>query len=110
MRNRNIAVRLWLDEEEYATLLSSAKKTGYSMSHFLRSLIMGHIPREVPPVNFWALYKELNAVGNQLNQIATTIRVTDIANWPEYAQVANDVRETVLKIYDEIRIPDETQS
>jgi hypothetical protein len=107
MRNRNIAIRLWLNERERDTLKASAKKAGLPISAYLRFLIMGFVPRPLPPADFWALYKELNAIGNRLNQIAASASATGTRDAPDYLSAAKDLREITLKIYDAVRMPDE---
>ena len=44
--------------------------SGLSRETYLRMLISGVAPKEAPPPDFWAMMRELHAIGNNLNQIA----------------------------------------
>lgn len=106
MRNRNIAVRLWLNEKEHFSLTAKAAKAGISQSEYLRSLISGHIPREPPHSDFFKLYQELNAIGNSLNQLAARAHTIGFINADEYSSLAKEVQDMTLKIYQAVMQPE----
>ena len=49
MRSRNVHVQLWLNQKEADALARSAKKCGLTQSTYLRHLITGFVPKELPP-------------------------------------------------------------
>ena len=63
-----IKVRLAADEMAYLNQLVAA--SGLSRETYLRMVISGVVPKEAPPPDFWAMMRELHAIGNNLNQIA----------------------------------------
>lgn len=70
VRKRSIRVQVWLNKEEKTKLQTSAKKAGLSQETYLRALINGYVPKELPPPDYYAMMKELHAIGSNLNQIA----------------------------------------
>ncbi len=70
MLKRNIKVMFRVNEKEFEQLQNRAKRCGYTREHYIRTVLSGHIPKESPPIEFWKVINELNAIGNSLNQIA----------------------------------------
>ena len=74
MRTRNRAVLLRLTDEELSRLRALVKRSGLSQEAYLRSLVAGLRPRDKPPPDYYAMTRELHAIGNNLNQIAAKRR------------------------------------
>ncbi len=106
MRQRSIPIRIWLDEKEEHLLKTNAKKTGLSISGYLRSLLIGHVPRAQPSEDFFLLYRELNAVGNNLNQIAARANAIGFINAHDFTNAAKEVQNMTLKIYQAVTRPE----
>ena len=70
MRNRNVHVQLWLNRKEADALAHGAKKCGLTQSAYLRHLITGFVPKELPPPDYHAMMRQLYGLTNNLNQIA----------------------------------------
>lgn len=107
MRNRNIPIRIWLDKKESYVLDTKAAKAGLSKSAYLRSLITGRVPRAQPSADFFALYRELNAIGNSLNQIAAKANAIGFINAQDYIGTAKEVQDMTLKIYQAVTQPEQ---
>jgi hypothetical protein len=52
MRKRSIRAQVWLNEAENKRLHDSAKKAGLSQENYLRALINGYVPKELPPIDY----------------------------------------------------------
>ncbi|RNC62906.1 MAG: hypothetical protein AWM53_01832 [Candidatus Dichloromethanomonas elyunquensis] len=98
MRRRNIRVQVWLNQEEKEKLQASAKKSGLSGETYLRTLINGFLPKELPPADYHALMRELRAIGNNLNQIAVKGNATGHIDRSIFQDEANRLRKAVLDI------------
>ena len=83
-----------LTAEEYTHLKQLAAEAGMPMEPLIRKLIMGSVIRPRPPDEYVKLLREINAVGNNINQIA------HIANAERH--ISADKIEEVLKMQDEI--------
>ena len=79
MRKKNIQVLLRLDEKEKAILDRKCKKVGCNYSVFLRNCILNKEIKEQKPADYFKLYREINAIGNNINQVARAVN-SDIAN------------------------------
>ena len=97
MRKRDVHVQLWLNQKEADTLAQSAEKCKLTQSAYLRHLIMGYVPREPPPPDYYAMMRQLYSVANNLNQIARKAHVLntiDAQSFDKYARIAADaIRE-----------------
>lgn len=92
-----IKVRLAADEMAYLNQLVAA--SGLSRETYLRMVISGVVPKEAPPPDFWAMMRELHAIGNNLNQIAMNAHVLnaiDAKHYDEGVQLFRDAVQNVL--------------
>lgn len=94
MRNRTKVVFVYLSDAEKQTLEKQAYNASLSISSFIRKLIMGAEIRPRPPDEYLRLIREINAIGNNINQIA------HIAN-AERA-ISNDKINYAVSLVDEI--------
>lgn len=66
---RNFEIKVRLNTDEYIDLMNKVLVSGYSRERYIRSLISGVVPKEKPPIEYYQLIREFNAVGNNLNQL-----------------------------------------
>ena len=67
-RNTAVLVRLSPNEKEH--LKAQAEACALKMEPYIRKLIMGKEIRPRPPDEYVKLLREINAIGNNINQIA----------------------------------------
>ena len=70
MRSRQNGVLIYLSDTEKQHLVKQAALAGVSVGAFIRKLIMGSVIRPRPPDEYVKLLREINAIGNNINQIA----------------------------------------
>lgn len=70
MRTRQHFIGLWLNDAEYAQLMTQCAVSGLSASAILRKAITGMEIKAKPPETYSALLRELSAIGSNVNQIA----------------------------------------
>lgn len=68
--DRNTAVLVRLSPKEKEHLKSQAAACALKMEPYIRKLIMGKEVRPRPPDEYIKLLREINAIGNNINQIA----------------------------------------
>lgn len=73
MRKRTEAILLRLTEKEKLHLQRQATNAGLKMEPFIRKLIMGIEINPRPSDNIAELIRAVNAVGNNVNQIARKV-------------------------------------
>ena len=89
-----IKISVRLTEQEHKRLKTNAAACALKMEPYIRKLIMGNIIRPRPPDEYVKLLREINAVGNNINQIA------HIANAEH--RISEDKIETVLQMQNDI--------
>ena len=70
MRSRQNGVLIYLSDTEKQHLVKQAALAGVNVGAFIRKLIMGSVIRPRPPDEYVKLLREINAIGNNINQIA----------------------------------------
>ena len=68
--DRNTAVLVRLSPKEKEHLKAQAEACALKMEPYIRKLIMGKEVRPRPPDEYIKLLREINAIGNNINQIA----------------------------------------
>ena len=68
--DRNTAVLVRLSPKEKEHLKAQAEACALKMEPYIRKLIMGSVIRPRPPDEYVKLLREINAIGNNINQIA----------------------------------------
>lgn len=106
MRKRSIRKQVWLNEKENTRLCICASKAGLSQENYLRTLINGYIPRALPPIDYHAMMRELHAIGNNLNQIATRANATGHIDRTVFQYEANRLRKAMLDIQAAVTSPE----
>lgn len=98
MRKRNNFIGLRLTDKELDTLNEKARCTGLNRESYLRSLISGYTPKELPSADYLAMAKQLHALSNNVNQVAARANATGFFMVKEYEQYMNDVCDAIARI------------
>lgn len=98
MLKRNIKITFRLNAKEHQQLKKNVKKTGLSQETYIRTLLAGYVPKELPPPDYHSMMRELNAIGNSINQIAARANATGFFLAEEYAMYMQEFRRTALAI------------
>lgn len=105
MKKRSIEIKVRLNREESGALNKRAKKSGYSREGYVRSLINGYIPREIPPPAYHDMMRELHGIGNNLNQIAQKAHVLNVLDAQRYDDALRRFAGSVAKIEEAVILP-----
>lgn len=62
---------------------------------YIRAVLADTVPVELPPVSYVDLLKELNRIGNNINQIATVANALGVLNYKEYCKHYAKVEQVV---------------
>lgn len=73
MNDRNIKLSVRVSEREHKHLKRQAENAGLKMEPFIRKLIMNTEIHPRPPDNITQLIREINYIGNNINQIARKV-------------------------------------
>ncbi len=105
MRSRNIDISLRLNEKEADKLNRLVKRSGLSREAYLRQLINGLVPRDAPPPDYYAMMKELHAVGRNLNQIAQKAHALGVIDVVRYDKAVSEYEEAIRHILKAVILP-----
>ena len=98
MRKRNNRMTLRLDDRELKVLTKAAERTGVPKEVYLRMLILGNVPKEKPNIDFYNMTRELNAIGNSINQIAKVANAKGFINVGDYEENVKKLNQIILQI------------
>lgn len=98
MRKRSNLIQIWLSDDELEKLSTQAAKCGLSRAAFLRQLICGFQPKELPPPDFYPVMRQLYYCGNNLNQIARKAHSTGVIDAEKYDEAVSEFRKIVLEL------------
>lgn len=102
MRKRNVQILFRLTDEEAEQLYALVKKSGRSKEAFLREMVRGYRLCEKPDPEFYQMMRELSAIGNRINQLATKANALNFVDVPmlrEEARKWHDFQIEVRKKY-----------
>lgn len=106
MRKRGIPILVRLNVQEQQSLAKQVKKSGLSQEAFIRALINGYVPKELPPPDYFSMMRELHAIGSNLNQIAAKANVTGHIDKTMFQYEANRLRNAVQDIIEAVTAPE----
>lgn len=106
MRKR--AHRIWahLSDDEFEAFRCSVKKSGLSQEAYLRALIKGRVPRQLPPADYYTMMKELRAIGNCMNQIAVRANTIGFMDNIQYEKNVHELHDAILRIQAAVVLPE----
>ncbi|NEZ42621.1 plasmid mobilization protein [Paenibacillus alvei] len=110
MRKRDIRIVVRLNEKENKRLVTQVQNTALSREAYIRMLINGYVPKELPPLDYYTLMRELHAIGNNLNQLAAKANATGHLDRLVFQQEADRLRESVQRIQQAVTAPEKRTS
>lgn len=99
MRTRNHRFSVWLNDKELAHLTRQAEITGLKKEPLIRKLIMGADIQPRPPDNIAYLIREINFIGNNINQIAKKVNIESRVSQAQLEEILHLLGE----IYREVK-------
>jgi hypothetical protein len=105
MRKRNIQIITRLDKTEHQQFQKHVKKSGLSQEAYIRHLINGLIPTDVPPPDYYTMMRELHGIGNNLNQVAQKAHVLNVIDVQRYDAVVIALDKAILTITNAVMLP-----
>jgi hypothetical protein len=106
MRKRAIPILVRLNAQEQQNLAKQVKKSGLSQEAFIRALINGYIPKELPPPDYFTTIRELHAIGSNLNQLAAKANATGHIDKTVFQYEANRLKRAVQEIQEAVTAPE----
>jgi hypothetical protein len=105
MRKRNIQIITRLDKDEHQRFQKRVKKSGLSQEAYIRHLIGGLVPTDIPPPDYYSMMRELHAIGGNLNQIARKAHVLNVIDVKRYDENVAALNKAVTSITNAVMLP-----
>lgn len=105
MRKRSVHIQLWLSEREASRLQTLVKHSGLSREAYLRHLINGVVPQEIPPPDYFSFMERLYQVGNLLEQISRQAQAMGVVNTVQYKEAVGQFHQLVEDITTAVILP-----
>lgn len=105
MSKRNVEIKVRLSRKEAETLNKRVKKSGISREAYIRHLIEGSVPREAPPPDYYAMMREIYAIGKNLNQIAQKAHVLNVMDAQRYDAEVRKLEAAIKTITEAVVLP-----
>ena len=87
--SKNHIITIRLDESEYALLQTRCKQSGLSTSNLVRYLLRTMIIQERPSPDYRILCREVDRIGNNINQIAKRVNSFQTASSRDVAELVS---------------------
>lgn len=104
MRNREIQVKVYFNNQEKKKLDLLCRQTGLKPSLVIRYLVLGYEPPEAPHVKYDDLIYQLRCIGNNINQILRIARMNGILNPAELEKHLSELKDVEQEMHDAFRI------
>ena len=105
MIKRNVEIKVRLSRKEAETLNKRVKKSGISRDAYIRHLIEGSVPREAPPPDYYAMMREIYAIGKNFNQIAQKAHVLNVMDAQRYDAEVRKLEAAIKTITEAVVLP-----
>ncbi len=105
MRNRNNQFVIRLDDQEMKALNQKVQKTGFSREQYIRTLLEGYVPHEMPSADYHAWRKALHKYTAELSHLAALARQTGSIDAEKYEEHYKAMADYCVSVY-EILVPE----
>ena len=105
MNKRNIEIKIRLNRKEMDMLNKKVKRTGMSRENYLRHLIKGVVPQDMPPPDYHHMMEQLRGIGINLNQIAIKAHTMNVIDVQRYDQACAEFQMAVKEITEAVLLP-----
>lgn len=105
MRKRNIQIITRLDKEEHQRLKKFVKKAGMSQEAYVRHVLNGLVPTELPPPDYYNMMRELHGIGKNLNQVAQKANVLNVIDVKRYDDNVALLHNAITAISNAVMLP-----
>jgi hypothetical protein len=95
-----------LYEKEAEHFSKMVKRSGLTQSAYLRQLINGLVPRDLPPPDYFAMMRALYDVGASLGRIEQKARALQVIDADEYGKAVSEFRWLIREITAAVILPE----
>lgn len=97
-RTRNNRFLVSLSDKEMSELKQKVKKTGLTRDAYIRMVLSGVQPRELPQQDYFEVLKILRQISINMNQIAIKANTIGFINADAYWENSRRLQETITEL------------
>lgn len=97
---RNCEMKIRFTREELDELTQKASRSKYSREGFCRKVLSGCTLKEAPPIEYYALIREVKRLGSNINQLLLLANARGHWQAQALADALDDYRDTIRMIWD----------
>lgn len=105
MAEKKVEIKVRLTPKEAARLQRQVKRSGLSREAYLRHLINGVVPQEIPPPDYFSFMERLYQVGNLLEQISRQTQAMGVVDAAQYKEAVGQFHQLVEDITAAVILP-----
>ena len=105
MAEKKVEIKVRLTPKEAARLQRLVKRTGLSREAYLRHLIGGVVPQEIPPPDYFSFMERLYQVGNLLERISRQAQAMGMINTVQYKEAVGQFHQLVEEVTAAVILP-----
>jgi len=106
MRARESQINIRLNPRELRHLDTMARRSQLTRSAYVRFLVNGFRPKEAPPQDYYAMMREIHALGNNLNQLAHRANCTGEMDATNIEAAITEIRHSIKDITQKVITPE----
>lgn len=99
MRKRGNTFLIRLDDDEYELLQQNVAMTGLPRETYVRKVLCGVVPKQLPNLDYISVTKQLRHIGNNINQIVANAHkfgIVDTSRYENDARALNELINTMM--------------
>ena len=108
-RKRKHEFLIRMDEEEFNKLNDAVEKSGYSREQYVRSILFGRIPKDMPSPDFFEMVQQLRKIGNNINQLTMLAHRTNQIDYVQLKEQLYYLNQSIGDIREEVLLPREIE-
>ena len=93
VKNKTVSILFRVTPKECEAIKSKAKKSGLSMSEFIRRSLNGQKITTAPPVDFYTLLWQIKRIGSNLDQLLRKLNTFGIAYSLDLERCEDDIKD-----------------
>ena len=92
-KNKTVSILFRVTPKECEAIKNKAKKSGLSMSEFIRRSLNGQKITTAPPVDFYTLLWQIKRIGSNLDQLLRKLNTFGIAYSLDLERCEEDIKD-----------------
>lgn len=109
MSKRKNEFLIRMDDEEFKILNDAVARSGYSREQYVRSILFGRIPKDIPSQDFFDMVDQLRRIGNNINQLTLLAHRTNMIEYEELKKQLFYLNQSIGDIREEVLLPREIE-